>query len=129
MNKSLTYAVSPMAGFANNDDWMLNQLVPFNPTSTMSKDDLFNLANQNRGNCAPVFADENKYLPTNVVSGDAGAVVVNANIPAPMQVTMPTSAATTTTTMETPKDITKNKELVNLALIGVGGIILFKLLA
>jgi hypothetical protein len=123
MNKSLTYAKSPMKGFVNNDDWMENHLVPFDTTSTMSRDDVYAIANKNRDNCSPVFADDSKYLPTNVVAGDAGAVVVSTPLPTPMNVTMPTSSATT---IDTSKP---NKELVNGILIGVGVIILFKILA
>ena len=112
-----------MKGFVNNDDWMENHLVPFDTTSTMSRDDVYAIANKNRDNCSPVFADDSKYLPTNVVAGDAGAVVVSTPLPTPMNVTMPTSSATT---IDTSK---QNKELVNGILIGVGVIILFKILA
>jgi len=123
MNKSLTYAKSSMLGFVNNDDWMENHLVPFDTTSTMSRDDVYAMANKNRDNCSPIFADENKYLPTNVVAGDAGAVMVTTPLPTPMNVTMPTSEATT---IDKSKP---SKELVNGVLIGVGIIILFKILA
>jgi hypothetical protein len=112
-----------MLGFVNNDDWMENHLVPFDTTSTMSRDDVYAMANKNRDNCSPIFADENKYLPTNVVAGDAGAVMVTTPLPTPMNVTMPTSEATT---IDKSKP---SKELVNGVLIGVGIIILFKILA
>ena len=130
MNKSLTYAKSSMLDFVNNDDWMENHLVPFDTTSTMSRDDIYALANKNRDNCSPVFADDSKYLATNVVAGDAGAVVVAAPLSTPMNVTMPTSEATTIDTSKPSMDASKpSKELVNGVLIGVGVIILFKILA
>jgi len=125
MNKQLTYAKSSMRGFVNNDDWMKNQLVPFSTTSTMTKDEVFMIANKNRDNCVPVFADDSKYLPTNVVSGDAGALLVDANIPAPNTVIVPTTQATIVDT-SMPKT---NKELVNGILIGLGVVVLFKILA
>lgn len=119
-----------MLDFVNNDDWMENHLVPFNTTSTLSKDDLYSIANKNRDNCSPVFADDNKYLPTNMVAGDAGAVIVTTSLPTPMNVTMPTSSATTIDTLQPSMDGYKpSKELVNGVLIGVGVIILFKILA
>jgi len=124
MNKQLIYAKSPMKGFVNNDDWMKDQLVPFSTTSTMSKDEVYAIANQNRDNCVPVFADDSKYLPTNVVSGDAGALLVDANLPAPNTVIVPTSQSTIVDT-----SMPKNKELVNGILIGLGVVVLFKILA
>lgn len=113
-----------MRGFVNNDDWMENNLVPFGTTSTMTKDEVFTIANKNRDNCNPVFADDSKYLPTNVVSGDAGALLVEANTPAPNTVSVPTSKSTIVDT-----SMPKNKELVNGILIGLGVIVLFKILA
>lgn len=124
MNKQLIYAKSPMKGFVNNDDWMENHLVPFSTTSTMSRDEVFAIANQNRDNCVPVFADDSKYLPTNEVSGGAGAIMVDVNIPAPNTVTVPTSKSTIVDT-----SMPKNKELINGILIGLGVVVLFKILA
>jgi hypothetical protein len=129
MNKQITYAKSSMMkGFVNNDDWMENNLVPFSTTSTMTKDELFTIANKNRDNCSPIFADENKYLPTNVVSGDAGALILDANVPTPKSiVTVPTTQATIVDTSKPPQKI--SKELVNGILIGLGVVVLFKILA
>jgi hypothetical protein len=124
MNKQLTYAKSSMRGFVNNDDWMENNLVPFSTTSTMTKDEVYTIANKNRDNCSPIFADDSKYLPTNVVSGDAGALLVDANIPVPNTVTVPTTKSTIVDT-----SMPKNKELVNGILIGLGVVVLFKILA
>ena len=123
MNKQLTYAKSSMRGFVNNDDWMENNLVPFSTTSTMTKDEVYTIANKNRDNCSPIFADDSKYLPTNVVSGDAGALLVDA-IPVPNTVTVPTTKSTIVDT-----SMPKNKELVNGILIGLGVVVLFKILA
>ena len=124
MNKQLIYAKSSFRGFVNNDDWMENNLVPFSTTSTMTKDEVFTIANKNRDNCSPVFADDSKYLPTNVVSGDAGALIVDANIPAPNTVSVPTTKSTIIDT-----SMPKNKELINGILIGLGVVVLFKILA
>lgn len=112
-----------MRGFVNNDDWMENNLVPFSTTSTMTKDEVYTIANKNRDNCSPIFADDSKYLPTNVVSGDAGALLVDA-IPVPNTVTVPTTKSTIVDT-----SMPKNKELVNGILIGLGVVVLFKILA
>jgi hypothetical protein len=124
MNKQLIYAKSSFRGFVNNDDWMENNLVPFSTTSTMTKDEVYTIANKNRDNCSPVFADDSKYLPTNVVSGDAGALIVDANIPAPNTVSVPTTKSTIIDT-----SMPKNKELINGILIGLGVVVLFKILA
>lgn len=113
-----------MRGFVNNDDWMENNLVPFSTTSTMTKDEVYTIANKNRDNCSPIFADDSKYLPTNVVSGDAGALLVDANIPVPNTVTVPTTKSTIVDT-----SMPKNKELINGILIGLGVVVLFKILA
>jgi hypothetical protein len=123
MNKQLIYAKSSFKGFVNNDDWMENNLVPFSTTSTMTKDEVYTIANKNRDNCSPVFADDSKYLPTNVVLGDAGALLVDANIPAPNTVPVTTKSTIVDTSMP------DNKQLINGVLIGLGVLVLFKILA
>jgi hypothetical protein len=123
MNKQLIYAKSSFKGFVNNDDWMENNLIPFSTTSTMTKDEVYTIANKNRDNCSPVFADDSKYLPTNVVLGDAGALLVDANIPAPNTVPVTTKSTIVDTSMP------DNKQLINGVLIGLGVLVLFKILA
>jgi hypothetical protein len=123
MNKQLIYAKSSFKGFVNNDDWMENNLVPFSTTSTMTKDEVYTIANKNRDNCSPVFADDSKYLPTNVVLGDAGALLVDANIPAPNTIPVTTKSTIVDTSMP------DNKQLINGVLIGLGVLVLFKILA
>ncbi len=123
MNKQLIYAKSSFKGFVNNDDWMENNLVPFSTTSTVTKDEVYTIANKNRDNCSPVFADDSKYLPTNVVLGDAGALLVDANIPAPNTVPVTTKSTIVDTSMP------DNKQLINGVLIGLGVLVLFKILA
>ncbi len=123
MNKQLIYAKSSFKGFVNNDDWMENNLIPFSTTSTMTKDEVYTIANKNRDNCSPVFADDSKYLPTNVVLGDAGALLVDANIPAPNTIPVTTKSTIVDTSMP------DNKQLINGVLIGLGVLVLFKILA
>jgi hypothetical protein len=89
----------------------------------MTKDEVYTIANKNRDNCSPVFADDSKYLPTNVVLGDAGALLVDANIPAPNTVPVTTKSTIVDTSMP------DNKQLINGVLIGLGVLVLFKILA
>jgi hypothetical protein len=135
MNTNLTYATSTFKGFVNNDEWMNDSLSSFSNTQTLSKDDVFAMANQCRNGVTPIFADESQFLPTNVVSGDAGAVVVSS-------VAIPITSQSTTTQTQTqnqsiPNEINRltsqltpnEKMLLEGIGIGIGIMVLFKMLA
>lgn len=138
MNTNLVYATSQFAGFVNDNAWMQNNLTPSVSEQTLTKDDVFAIANLCRTNNTPIFADESKFLPTSVVSGGAGAVVVSNDIPVPVssKVAQQTETQPQTQTIN-PNPITElsskltpnDKMLLEGIVIGIGVMVLFKILA
>jgi hypothetical protein len=139
MNTNLLYAKASYMGFVNNDEWMDNSLATFRDTKPMSKDELFAMANQCRKGVTPVFADESKFLQTNTVSGDAGAVVVAA---VPIMATQSTSThqeephnQSQTQSLQSEisrlsSQLTPNEKMLLEGIgIGIGIMVLFKMLA
>ena len=136
MNTNLVYAVSNFKDFVDNGEWMNNSISTFYNPQSLNKDDIFAIANQCRiGNAAPTFADDTKFLPTNVVAGDAEAVVVSASVtPLAVQSESVTPMATTKTPIQNPitqasKLSNNDKKLLEYIGIGLGIIVLYKILS
>jgi hypothetical protein len=136
MNTNLVYAVSNFKDFVDNGEWMNNSILTFYNPQSLNKDDIFAIANQCRiGNAAPTFADDTKFLPTNVVAGDAEAVVVSASVtPLAVQSESVTPMATTKTPIQNQitqvsKLSQNDKKLLEYIGIGLGIIVLYKILS
>ena len=136
MNTNLVYAVSNFKDFVDNGEWMNDSISTFYNPQSLNKDDIFAIANQCRiGNAAPTFADDTKFLPTNVVAGDAEAVVVSASVtPIAVQSESVTPMATTKTPIQNPiTQVSKlshnDKKLLEYIGIGLGIIVLYKILS
>ena len=138
MNTNLVYAVSNFKDFVDNGEWMNDSISTFYNPQSLNKDDIFAIANQCRiGNAAPTFADDTKFLPTNVVAGDAGAVVVSASVtPIAVHSESVTPIATTATKTPIQNPITQasklsnnDKKLLEYIGIGLGIIVLYKILS
>jgi hypothetical protein len=143
MNTNLLYAKASYMGFVNNDEWMDNSLSTFKDTQSLTKDDVFAMANQCRKGSKAIFADESNFLPTNKVSGDAGAVVVSSVSVMPVVAeSMPTTQAqpqqqSQTQNQSIPNQISNltsqlspNEKLLLEGIgIGIGIMVLFKMLA
>ena len=136
MNTNLVYAVSNFKDFVDNGEWMNDSISTFYNPQSLNKDDIFAIANQCRiGNAAPTFADDTKFLPTNVVAGDAEAVVVSASVtPLPVQSESVTPMATTKTPIQNQitqvsKLSQNDKKLLEYIGIGLGIIVLYKILS
>jgi len=136
MNTNLVYAVSNFKDFVDNGEWMNNSISTFYNPQSLNKDDIFAIANQCRiGNAAPTFADDTKFLPTNVVAGDAEAVVVSASVtPMAVQSESVSPMATTKTPIQNPiTQVSKlshnDKKLLEYIGIGLGIIVLYKILS
>ena len=136
MNTNLLYAKASYMGFVNNDEWMNDSITSFANTQTMSKDDVFAMANQCRKNgYTPVFADDSKFLATSAVSGDAGAVVVTTSTP--LAVSSVTPVTKPQSTQSLPNQVSqltsnlsqKDKNILEGIGIGLGVLVLFKMLA
>jgi hypothetical protein len=135
MNTNLVYAVSNFKDFVDNGEWMNDSISTFYNPQSLNKDDLFAIANQCRnGNAAPTFADDTKLLPTNVVAGDAGAVVTSA--PPKQAQSIPTVAVASVATTPIQNPITQvsklsnnDKKLLEYIGIGLGIIVLYKILS
>ena len=122
-------------GFADNSAWMENNLyMPYQEPQPMSQQDVFGIANTHRTNLVPIFADESKYLPTNQVAGDAGAVVVTpaiASSSVPVATPMPLAAATQTTQTNS-STLSKNEKemyIVDGIILALGAVLLVKLIS
>jgi hypothetical protein len=136
MNTNLVYAVSNFKDFVDNGEWMNDSISTFYNPQSLNKDDIFAIANQCRiGNAAPTFADDTKFLPTNVVAGDAEAVVVSASVtPLAVQSESVTPIATTKTPIQNQitqvsKLSQNDKKLLEYIGIGLGIIVLYKILS
>jgi len=136
MNTNLVYAVSNFKDFVDKGEWMNDSISTFYNPQSLNKDDIFSIANQCRiGNAAPTFADDTKFLPTNVVAGDAGAVVVSSSVtPIPVQAESVTPITTTKTPIQNQitqvsKLSQNDKKLLEYIGIGLGIIVLFKILS
>jgi hypothetical protein len=129
MNQSLQYAKTSFKGFVNNDEWMNNSLSTFANPQTLTKDDIFAMANNCRSGSTPIFADDSKFLPTNSVKGDAGAVAVSTST------TIPDTTHTTETPLQNEiiqpnHQLSKNEILILEGIaIGIGIVVLFKMLS
>ena len=130
MNTQLTYATnSNFRGFADQSYWMQDSLAPFMVSKTYTKQDVFDMANNCRDNYTPIFANENKYLPSNqqTVGGDAEAKVVVT--PIALEVQESKKQEKTQTTDNTAEDFFKSKQFKQGLIIGGGLFVLFKILA
>ena len=135
MNTQLVYPMTQFRGFADNSAWMQNNLyMPFEEPQPMSQQDVFGIANTHRTNLVPIFADESRFLPTNVVNGDAGAVIVDTMPVATSSVVASSVPVQSNQVKQTnsKNTLTKNEKemyIVDGILIALGAVLLVKLIS
>lgn len=89
-------------------------------------DSLFTLANQKRCNNVPEFADESKYLPVKEVSPKEKVEAIVSIVPVELK---DSELATAKPLTQPPTQQTKQDDLLNAVLLGLGIVVVLKILS
>jgi len=90
-------------------------------------DSLFTLANQKRCNNVPDFADESKYLPVKEVSPKEKVEAIVSIVPVDLKESKELNTAKQLT--QPPIQQTKQDDLLNAVLLGLGIVVVLKILS